>query len=25
LPLTPASNKLYKELKDEVILNKNFF
>ena len=25
LPLTPASNKLFKELKDEVILNKDFF
>jgi 4-hydroxy-tetrahydrodipicolinate synthase len=25
LPLTPASNKLFKELKDEVIINKDFF
>jgi len=25
LPLIPASNKLFKELKDEVILNKDFF
>ena len=25
LPLTPASNKLFKELKDEVVLNNDFF